>query len=112
LIKEQGKEYMLGEVYEQCLQSEEEEIPVNYVKQLYDQFSYTDISEKISEIVKPAGMKAEVQVVFQSIENLHKAIPNHSGDWYFSGNFPTVGGQRVANRAFVNYMEGKLVRAY
>ncbi len=112
LIKEQGKDYLLGEVYEQCQQSEEEKIPVNYVKRLYDQFTYDEISEKISQIVKPDQAKAEVQVVFQSIDNLHKAIPNHSGDWYFSGNFPTIGGQRVANRAFVNYMEGKLVRAY
>ena len=112
LIKEQGKEYLLGEVYEKCLQSENEKNPVNYVKELYDQFAYEEISDKISEIVKPSDMKAEVKVVFQHIDNLHKAIPNHSGDWYFSGNFPTKGGQRVSNRAFVNYMEGKLVRAY
>jgi amidophosphoribosyltransferase len=79
---------------------------------LYDQFTYDEISDKISEIVKPSDMKAEVKVVFQHIDNLHKAIPNHSGDWYFSGDFPTKGGQRVSNRAFVNYMEGKLVRAY
>ena len=112
LIKEQGKEYLLGEVYEKCLQSENEKNPVNYVKELYDQFTYDEISDKISEIVKPSNMKAEVKVVFQHIDNLHKAIPNHSGDWYFSGDFPTKGGQRVSNRAFVNYMEGKLVRAY
>lgn len=112
LIKEQGKEYLLGEVYEKCLQSENEKNPVNYVKELYDQFTYDEISDKISEIVKPSDMKAEVKVVFQHIDNLHKAIPNHSGDWYFSGDFPTKGGQRVSNRAFVNYMEGKLVRAY
>jgi amidophosphoribosyltransferase len=112
LIKEQGKEYLLGEVYEKCLQSENEKNPVNYVKELYDQFAYEEISDKISEIVKPSDMKADVKVVFQHIDNLHKAIPNHSGDWYFSGNFPTKGGQRVSNRAFVNYMEGKLVRAY
>ncbi len=112
LIKEQGKEYLLGEVYEKCLESENETDPINYVKELYDQFTYDEISDKISEIVKPSDMKAEVQVVFQYIDNLHKAIPNHSGDWYFSGNFPTTGGQRVSNRAFVNYMEGKLVRAY
>ncbi len=112
LIKEQGKEYLLGEVYEKCLQSENEKNPVNYVKELYSQFKYDEISDKISEIVKPTDMKADVQVVFQHIDNLHKAIPNHSGDWYFSGDFPTKGGQRVSNRAFVNYMEGKLVRAY
>ncbi|MGE0587387.1 MAG: amidophosphoribosyltransferase [Cyclobacteriaceae bacterium] len=112
LIKDQGKDYLLGEVYEQCLQSENEENPVNYVKRLYEQFSYEEISDKITDIVRPEGMKAELQVVFQTIENLHKAIPHHSGDWYFTGNFPTKGGMRVVNRSYVNYMEGKLVRAY
>ncbi len=112
LIKDQGKDFLLGEVYEQCLQSENEENPINYVKKLYDQFTYEEISEKITDIVKPVGMKAELQVVFQTIENLHKAIPAHSGDWYFTGNYPTKGGTRVVNRAYVNYMEGKLVRAY
>jgi len=112
LIKEQGKEYLLGEVYEQCLQSEHEENPVNYVKKLYEQFTYEEISEKITDIVRPAGMKAELEVVFQTVDNLHKAIPYHRGDWYFTGNFPTKGGMRVANRAYVNYMEGRLVRAY
>ncbi len=112
LIKEQGKDYLLGEVYEQCLQSENEELPKNYVKRLYDQFGYEEISAKIADIARPEGMKAEVQVVFQTVENLHKAIPHHSGDWYFTGNFPTAGGMRVANRAYVNYMQGRLVRAY
>ncbi|MEQ9591268.1 MAG: amidophosphoribosyltransferase [Cyclobacteriaceae bacterium] len=112
LIKDQGKDFLLGEVYEQCLQSENEENPINYVKKLYDQFTYEEISEKITDIVKPVGMKAELQVVFQTIENLHKAIPAHSGDWYFTGDYPTKGGTRVVNRAYVNYMEGKLVRAY
>ena len=112
LIKEQGKDYLLGEVYEQCLQSENEELPKNYVKRLYEQFGYEEISAKIADIARPEGMKAEVQVVFQTVENLHKAIPHHSGDWYFTGNFPTAGGMRVANRAYVNYMQGRLVRAY
>lgn len=112
LIKEQGKDYLLGEVYEQCLQSENEAEPVNYVKRLYEQFSYEEISEKIGDIVRPDDMKAELQVVFQNVDNLHKAIPNHSGDWYFTGNYPTPGGTRVVNRSYVNYMEGKLVRAY
>ena len=73
---------------------------------------YDQISAKISEIVKPADMKAEVEVVFQTVENLHKAIPHHSGDWYFTGNYPTPGGMKVVNRAYANYMEGRLVRAY
>lgn len=112
LIKDQGKDYLLGEVYEQCLQSENEGNPANYVKRLYDQFSYEEISDKITDIVRPEGMKAELQVVFQTIDNLHKAIPHHSGDWYFTGDYPTKGGMRVVNRSYVNYMEGKLVRAY
>ncbi len=112
LIKEQGKDFLLGEVYEQCLQSENDEHPVNHVKRLYDLFAYEEISAKIADIVRPEGMKADVQVVFQTVDNLHKAIPNHSGDWYFTGNFPTPGGMRVANRAYVNYMQGRLVRAY
>lgn len=112
LIKDQGKEYLLGEVYEQCLQSENEDNPKNYVKKLYDQFTYEEISDKITEIVRPEGMKAELKVVFQTIESLHKSIPNHLGDWYFTGNYPTKGGMRVSNRSYVNYMEGKLVRAY
>jgi amidophosphoribosyltransferase len=112
LIREQGKDYLLGEVYEQCLRSEQEEVPKNYVKRLYEQFGYEEISEKIADIVRPEGMKADVQVVFQTVENLHKAIPHHSGDWYFTGNFPTAGGMRVANRSYVNYMQGRLVRAY
>jgi amidophosphoribosyltransferase len=112
LIKDQGKDYLLGEVYEQCQQSENESNPQNYVKRLYEQFTYEEISDKITDIVRPEGMKAELQVAFQTIENLHKAIPHHSGDWYFTGDYPTKGGMRVVNRAYVNYMEGKLVRAY
>jgi amidophosphoribosyltransferase len=112
LLREQGKDYLLGEVYEQCQRSLSEEAPINYVKKLYEQFTYEEISEKISDIVRPEGMKAEVQVVFQTVDNLHKAIPNHSGDWYFTGDFPTPGGVRVANKSYLNYMDGKLVRAY
>ncbi len=112
LIKEQGKDFLLGEIYEQCQRSEQEEEPLNYVKRLYDQFGYEEISDKIADIVRPADMKAELEVVYQTVENLHKAIPNHSGDWYFTGDFPTTGGMRVANRSYLNYMDGKLVRAY
>lgn len=112
LLKEQGKDYLLGEVYEQCRQAEQDQEPVNYVKRLYDQFTYEEISEKITDIVRPADMKAELQVLFQTVDNLHKAIPNHLGDWYFTGNYPTPGGIRVVNRSYMNYMDGKLVRAY
>lgn len=112
LIKEQGKDYLLGEVYELCRQAEQDSIPTNYVKRLYDQFTYEEISEKITDIVRPVGMKANLQVLFQTIDNLHKAIPGHAGDWYFTGNYPTPGGMRVVNRSYINYMDGKLVRAY
>jgi len=112
LLKDQGKENLLAEVYEKCLHSESEPLAINHVKELYNQFTPEEISNKISDIVKPVGMVAEVQVVYQTIENLHKAIPNNTGDWYFTGDFPTPGGMRVANRSYVNYMEGKLVRAY
>ncbi|HRJ30238.1 MAG TPA: amidophosphoribosyltransferase [Cyclobacteriaceae bacterium] len=109
LLKDQGKDYLLGEVYDRCLQSTGGE---NHVKQLYDQFTNDEISSKIAEIIRPKSIHAEVEVVFQTVENLHKACPGHLGDWYFTGNYPTPGGMKVANRAFVNYMEGKLIRAY
>lgn len=112
LLKDQGKDYLLGEVYEQCQRASLEDQPKNYVKRLYEQFTDEQLSAKISEIVRPADMRAEVQVVFQTVENLHKAIPRHEGDWYFTGNYPTLGGMKVANRSYVNYMDGKLVRAY
>ena len=112
LIKEHGKDYLLGEVYEQCLQSKTSGQMDNYVKKLYEQFTYEEVSDKISDIVRPSDINADVQIVFQTIDNLHKAIPNHTGDWYFTGNYPTHGGMNVANKAYVNYMDGKLVRAY
>jgi amidophosphoribosyltransferase len=112
LLKDQGKDYLLGEVYEKCLRSMKQSHPQNYVKTLYDQFTDEELSQKISEIVKPAGMKADVEVVFQTVENLHKACPRHIGDWYFTGDYPTPGGIKVVNRSYVNYMEGRLVRAY
>ncbi len=111
LLKDHGKEYLLDEVYEKCLHYTGEH-PENFVKLLYAQFTDDEISAKIAEIVRPADMRADVEVVFQTVENLHKAIPHHSGDWYFTGNFPTPGGMKVANRSYVNYMQGKLVRAY
>lgn len=109
LVKETGKDYQLGEVYDQCLRTKGE---ANHVKKLYDQFTDEEISAKIAEIVKPVNMKADLEVVFQTVDNLHKACPGHLGDWYFTGNYPTPGGKKVANRAFANFMEGKLIRAY
>jgi amidophosphoribosyltransferase len=112
LIKENGMEAKLDEVYEQCLLAVENNEDKNYVNQLYDLFSTDEISEKIAEIVKPEVLNADLEIIYQTIETLHEAIPDHLGDWYFTGNFPTPGGNRVVNKAFVNYMEGKLVRAY
>ncbi len=112
LLADHGKDYLLGEVYEKCRRARGHETQENYVKLLYEQFTDEEISAKISEIVRPAGMKAEVKVVFQTVENLHKAIPHNSGDWYFTGNYPTAGGMKVVNRSYINYMDGKLVRAY
>jgi amidophosphoribosyltransferase len=99
-------------VYEQCLQAKANKEPVNYVKRLFEQFSDEEISAKIADIVRPSEMTADLEIVFQTVQNLHKAIPDHSGDWYFTGNYPTRGGALVANQAYLNYMEGKLVRAY
>ena len=112
LIKENGFEGKLNEAYDECKVAVENNDPKNYVNQLYDLFTTDEISERIGEIVKPKILKADLEIVYQTVENLHLAIPDHTGDWYFTGNFPTPGGNRVVNKAFVNYMEGKLVRAY
>ena len=112
LIRERGLEHKLDEVREKALDAIKNKIPVNHVNELFDLFTYEEISEKVAAIVKPDGSKAEVEIIYQTVENLHKACPNHKGDWYFTGNFPTAGGMRVANQAFVNYTEGKMVRAY
>lgn len=112
LLKETGKDDLLEEVYEKCLRSPYNKNAPNYVKELYEPFTYEQVSRKISEIVTPADLKAKVEIVYQTVANLHKACPNHSGDWYFTGNYPTPGGNRVVNKAFVNFMEGKMIRAY
>ena len=85
---------------------------VNAVKKLYEPFSAKEISAQIARNVTAPHIKAKVEVIYQSIENLHAACPNHKGDWYFTGDYPTPGGNRVVNRAFVNYMEGNDARAY
>ncbi len=110
LLKETNQEEQLDRVYELCKNPEDEN--TNYVQQLYDLFSYNQISKKVAEIVHAEGVNAEVNIVYQTVENLHKACPDHLGDWYFTGNYPTKGGVRVVNKAFVNFMEGKEVRAY
>ncbi|HMQ00721.1 MAG TPA: amidophosphoribosyltransferase, partial [Cyclobacteriaceae bacterium] len=112
LLKSRGMDNLLAEVYDQCLQSNNKQQQINFVKKVYEHFTDEEISAKIAEIIKPAEMQAELQVVFQTVDNLHKACPHHSGDWYFTGNYPTPGGMKVVNKSFTNYMEGKLVRAY
>lgn len=114
LLKEHGKEHMLHETYERCkatLRKPDNEIR-NEVQALYDEFTYEQISEKIGEILTPPDIKPEVKIIYQTVENLHDACPNNNGDWYFSGNYPTLGGVKVVNRAFMNYMENVDTRAY
>ena len=112
LLEDTGKHNLLDEAYIKCQENKEAVAPPNFVQALYKEFTAKEITDKIAEIVKPESMTAELEVIFQSIENLHKAIPNHLGDWYFTGDFPTSGGHKVVNKAFSNFMEGKKVRAY
>jgi amidophosphoribosyltransferase len=112
LIKERHMEGLLEEIYNLCIASIGQIDVPNYVKGVYEPFTYEEVSHKIAEIVTPSHLRAEVEIVYQTVENLHKACPNHTGDWYFTGDYPTKGGNRVVNQAFINYMEGKLVRAY
>lgn len=114
LLKERGKEDLLHETYLKCKAQEalpKEEIK-NHLQQLYALFTDEEISKKVAGIVTPEDCRAEVEVIYQTIENLHEACPLNLGDWYFSGNYPTPGGNKVVNRAFINYMEGKKGRAY
>ena len=114
LLKETGREHLLKETYDRCKASEN--LPVEMVRNeaiaLYDLFEYCQISKKIAEIVTPKNIKPEVQVMFQTLDGLHTACPGNSGDWYFSGRYPTPGGNRVANRAFMNFVENVDARAY
>jgi len=114
LLKDTNQTDKLSEVYNKCKQDDNKPVAEieNHVKELYSLFTYDEVSAKISEIVRPSTIQAEVQVIYQTIDNLHKACPQNLGDWYFTGNYPTPGGNRVANRAFINYMEGKSERAY
>lgn len=114
LLKETGKENLMEEVLEKITYKtyNNEAHEANFVKELYAPFTDEDISRKIAEIVRSHDIKAEVEVIYQTVDNLHKACPNHKGDWYFTGNYPTGGGNRVVNKSFVNYMKGSLERAY
>ena len=114
LIKERGMEHLIDETYAKCKAQIElpKEENTNQVKAIYEPFTTEELNDRISQLLTPKDMKAEVKIVFQSIEGLHAACPNHQGDWYFTGDFPTPGGHKVVNRAFVYYVEGRNDRAY
>ncbi|MEI7594279.1 MAG: class II glutamine amidotransferase [Bacteroidota bacterium] len=114
LLKDTKKTNIIDEVYNKCKSQEtfpKEEVK-NHVKEIYKPFSAEQISAKISELLRPEGINAEVEIIYQSIENLHAACPNDKGDWYFTGDYPTPGGNKVVNKSFINYVEGKNERAY
>lgn len=114
LLEDDKKEHLLDEVYQKCKEqsTKPSEELVNEVQELYNEYTSEQISHKIAEMLTPKDIKPEVEIIYQTIEDLHKACPNHLGDWYFSGNYPTPGGHRAINNAFINYMEGKDERAY
>lgn len=114
LLEERGMQHVIEEVYEKCVAQKDkkkEEI-VNHVKAIYAPFTDQEVSDKIAQMLTDKDINAEVKIVFQSIEDLHQACPNNTGDWYFSGNYPTPGGNRLVNNAFINYIEGKENRSY
>ncbi|MBN2893724.1 MAG: amidophosphoribosyltransferase [Bacteroidales bacterium] len=114
LLNETGHGHVINEIYQKSLAQKhlpKEEIQ-NFVKEIYEPFSAREISEKIAQILTPEGLKPELKIIYQTIENLHQAIPENTGDWYFTGNYPTPGGNKVVNTAFINYVEGRKARAY
>ena len=114
LHKDRDQENLIKEIYQKSkaqVELPKEEV-INYVKEIYKPFTADEISAKISELLTPKGIGAEVEIIYQSLEGLHAACPDHTGDWYFSGDYPTPGGNKVVNKAFINYVEGKNERAY
>lgn len=114
LLRERNMEHVIESVYQKCLEQiklPKEQIK-NYVKEIYEPFTYEEVSKKIAELLTPKNIKAEVEIIYQTVENLHKASPDHKGDWYFTGDYPTPGGNKVVTKAFINWKEGKNVRAY
>jgi len=114
LHKDCNTMHVVDDIYKKCLAqvSAKDKEVVNYVKEFYQAFSADEISTKIGELLSPPEIKAEVEIIYQTIESLHQACPKNLGDWYFTGNYPTAGGNRVVNRAFINFYEGKNQRAY
>lgn len=109
LLKERDMQHIIDETYQKSVEQsrKKKEDIVNYVKDIYAPFTEEEISDKIAQMLTSKDIKAKIQIVFQKIEDLHKACPNHKGDWYFSGDYPTPGGNRLVNRAFINYIEGQ-----
>lgn len=114
LLKDTNKYDLVEAVYKKCVEQTDlaDKHVQNFVKEIYDPFTDEEISDKISELLSHESITSEVKIIFQPVENLHKACPDHLGDWYFTGNYPTVGGNRVVNRAFINFYEGNNERAY
>jgi amidophosphoribosyltransferase len=114
LLKDTGREQVLREVYEKAITELEKPVDQirNVVKEIYKPFTTDEISVKISSMLKSPEINSEVEIVFQSVEGLHEACPGHLGDWYFTGNYPTPGGNKVVNQSFINYIEGRNIRAY
>jgi amidophosphoribosyltransferase len=114
LLKDNGKDQVIKDVYNKC--KEQVHLPKeqiqNYVKEIYDAFTPEEISVKISELLTPKNINAKVEIIYQTVENLHISCPDNLGDWYFTGNYPTPGGNKVVNKAFMNWVEGKNERAY
>ena len=114
LLKDNNQYDIVEDVYQKCLTQVDlkDKNVVNYVKEIYNNFTNEELSDKISELLSDDDVNADVKIIFQPVENLHKACPKHLGDWYFTGNYPTAGGNRVVNRAFINFYEGNKERAY
>lgn len=114
LLKETNQYHIVDEVYQKCVKQDslEEHLIENYVREIYNPFTADQISARIAKMLKTETINADIRVIFQSIENLHVACPKNAGDWYFTGNYPTIGGTKVVNRAFINFYEGKNIRAY
>ncbi len=114
LLKDEGMAHIIDEVYEKCKKQEglDDDKIVNYVKDIYAPFTDEQISAKITELLRPEGIKSDIDIIYQSVDDLHIACPLNSGDWYFTGDYPTPGGKRVVNSALINYVEGRNVRAY
>ncbi len=114
LLKDTKQDHIIQDVYKKC--QEQTNLPKeqikNYVKEIYAPFTDEQVSAKIAELLTPSNIQAEVEIVYQTVDNLHKACPKNLGDWYFTGDYPTPGGNKVVNKAFMNYVEGKNVRAY